>query len=145
MQAPARAPIPLPRLPAHVLAPDLPNGLPRPPARSQSPALPIPRFGSGSPAELAQSPPQPALHRAQVPQDRSPSAPPESQPARAIARGLFLPARRVRDLRGATQYSTAEHSGPDRDQESIRRLGRVRDDPSSREDDSLPPEGEGRG
>jgi hypothetical protein len=63
---------------AHLLAADLSHGLPRPPPRSQRSALPVTRFGGRPEADRAQPAPLPALHRAQVPEDRS--APSTSEP-----------------------------------------------------------------
>src|SRR5262249_21157065 len=145
MQTSACPALPLSLLPANVLSPDLPHGLPRPPSPPQPQTLPVPRFGSGSSTELAQSPPEPSLHGTQVPQDRSPLAPPESQPARPAAGELVLPARRDRDLRGPAQHAPSLRADPDRDEEPLPRLGRVSDDPSSRQDDPRAKSSDARG
>src|SRR4030095_16766084 len=78
--APSRPALPMPGLPTDLLAPDLQDGLPRPPPRSQRAPLPASRLGARPQTVLAQPPPLAPLYPAQVPQDRPPPPPPEPEP-----------------------------------------------------------------
>ena len=73
---------------------------------------------------------QPALHGAEVPQDRSPPATPQPEPTRSATRGLELAVRRARDLRRSPQHAALEPAHAHRARQSLRDLGRVRTDPS---------------
>src|SRR5688572_3647922 len=132
---PPRAALSLRRLLAHVLATDLPRRLPRPPPRPERAPVPVARLRSGSAPICAQPGSEPALLRAQVPQDRAPSAPPQPEPAPAAQWDGLLPAGRARDLRGAAQHPPAERASPDRTRLALRGVGRVGPDPSPGKDE----------